>query len=615
MNMQKQLPLKSLQFGHDASVIVNARVSGRQDGIDTLAANIHARGLIEPLIVVKDGDRDTYFVSDGNRRLAALQNIFGPESSQLIECNVRDVDGAGAFEDSLTAAVLAHQLHPVDQYEAFAKLESNGKSHEEIARHFGLTEKQVRQALALGGLSPKIREAWRKDEIRAETAQAFTLARDQKSQEKVFAKLAKAEELNAHQVRAELGVKSNAHLAEMIKFVTPDLYRSRGGKITEDLFGEFHSISDEALVKTLAAEEIDRHCAELIAAGWSWAKPLSDLPAGARHWMQKPVADKDLVWLEGEKEQRAALDKKLTAMENDSDAWDHEEQQILEGQIDAIDRAVRGRSFSDKQKAQLGCIVDIEDGELEISYGIVKPAEQLPVKRGEKADDTDDAPGAGAAAAPLAKEPTTISNAMRERLETQLLHATKDALLADTVGGHPNMVILAGIVADQIRPEQKFHMPPAVTNKLPALRAALDPAAVNAAIAKRFDSKDYFGGAPKIIVLKAVKESINADEARKLTSSSKADIGKFALTNVVKTGWLPKELRTPHYAGPGSDGYKKPAAASATAKEAAPARAAAKTAAKPKPPAKPAALKRAASAKKSVKKTSAKKTPAKKKKA
>lgn len=562
--MQKQLPLKSLRFGHDASVIVNARVSGRQDGVDTLAANIYARGLIEPLIVVKDGENDSYFVSDGNRRLAALLAIFGPDSSQPIECNVRDVDGAGAFEDSLTAAVLAHQLHPVDQYEAFAKLEANGKTHEEIARHFGLTEKQVRQALALGGLSPKIREAWRKDEIRAETAQAFTLAKDIKAQDKVYAKLLKAEELDAHSVRSELGIKTNRELAELVTFVTPDLYRARGGQIAEDLFGEYHSVSDEALVKTLATELLDQRCAQLIEEGWSWAKPLDDLPTGAQHWAQRRVPEKDLVFLDGEKERRSELDKKIKAMENDSSSWDHDENEKLEAQIDAIDREVEGRSFNEKQKKQLGCVLDIVDGALQITYGVSKPAEQLPVKRGaaQDADDDDKSP-AGNAGAPVPKEATTISNAMADRLETQLLQATKDALLADTVGANPVMKLLAGIVAEQIRPEQKFHMPPAVTNKLKVLREELDAGAMNTAIAKRFDAKDYFGGAPKVIVLKAIKEAINADEARKLADSTKAEIGKFALANVVKTGWLPKELRTPHYAGPGSVGFKKPSTAAA----------------------------------------------------
>jgi ParB family chromosome partitioning protein len=62
-------------------------------------------------------------------------------------------------------------------------------------------------------------------------------------------------------------------------------------------------------------------------------------------------------------------------------------------------------------------------------------------------------------------------------------------------------------------------------------------------------------------VLKAIAEGINQDEARKIAGKTKPEIWKFALANVSKTGWLPKELRTVHYKGPGSEGYKRPAAA------------------------------------------------------
>jgi ParB family chromosome partitioning protein len=600
MTMHIDVPLNRLKFGQEDGAGINARVAGRLDGIEALAANLHANGQIEDLIVKKFDDQ-FYSVSNGNRRLAAFHMIYSAESAHLIGCTLHDVDNKKAFEYSLTTAVTAQQLHPVDQYEGFAKLrDEEDKTEEEIARQYGLTEKEVRQALALGRLSPKIRDAWRKDEVRAETAQAFTLAKDHKSQDRIFAKLAKDDELNASSVRTELGVKSNSQLADLIAFVTADFYRECGGKITEDLFGEYHSISDETLVKTLANDKLDRACNDLTAAGWAWAKPLDDLPEGAQYWVQKAVPDKDLVWLDGEKERRAEFDKKLKAMDNDSSSWDYDEQELLQAQIDALDTAARGRSFTDQQKAKLGCILHIEGGALQIIYGVTKPAEQLPVNRGaQPSDESNDEASTGKDAA-SPKEATTISNAMADRLGTQLLQATKDALLVTAAepGAPPIGCVLAGIVADQIRPEQKFHIPPSVSNKLVALRAALPAAAVNAALAKRFDAKDYFSGAPKVIVLKAVKEAVNADEARKLTASTKAEIGKFALANVVKTGWLPKELRTPHYAGPGSDGYKKPAmtASSAPVPKAA-----------TKPPAKQPPVKRAAATKKAAKKTSAKK--------
>jgi ParB family chromosome partitioning protein len=84
----------------------------------------------------------------------------------------------------------------------------------------------------------------------------------------------------------------------------------------------------------------------------------------------------------------------------------------------------------------------------------------------------------------------------------------------------------------------------------------LDTEVFNAALAKRYDDEDYFSSAPKGFVLKAIAEAINQDEARKIAGKTKPEIWKFALANVSKTGWLPKELRTVHYRGPGSEGYK-----------------------------------------------------------
>lgn len=118
------------------------------------------------------------------------------------------------------------------------------------------------------------------------------------------------------------------------------------------------------------------------------------------------------------------------------------------------------------------------------------------------------------------------------------------------------------------------------------MREALPAALVNTAIAKHFDAEDYFKNAPKKFVTKAITETINADEARKADAGGKADLVKFAMTNVAKAGWLPKELRTPHYVAPAA---KKSAA---KAKTSAKPVAAAKPKARAKKPAKKPAKKK-----------------------
>lgn len=540
--MDIQVPLKYLKYGQDDGAGINARVVGRDDDIAPLAANILARGQIENL-VVKRFDDQYYSVANGNRRLAAFHMMYGKDSHELINCTLREVDEAGAFEDSLATAVTAKQLHPVDQYEAFARLSDRGKNNEEIAQQYGLKEKEVRQALALGGLSPKIRDAWRAGDINAETAKAFTMAAGTKQQDKLFGKLLKDHSLNPHAIRRELGISDSRQVGELLNFVGVEVYRGQGGTVVEDLFNDMHSISDEALLKRLVTEKLDQRCNELIADGWSWVKPRSDLPEGAWYWDRKEIAAAKLAYLDGEKEQLAELRKQLSDLE-DTDDYDDDVHYALSDQIDVLEETIRLRSFSPEDRAKLGCIVDFENGRLEILSGVKKPPDR---KVGEEQRELVTSAGSSTATPPP-KQQTTISNALQDRLAAQLAKGTLKALQTEK-SSSPLAGILAAIVASQIEPERPFSMPHRVANKLADVRAAISPAVMNAAMHDAFDAKDYFGNAPKPVLLKAISEAINADESRKLQDKTKAEIAKFALANLPKLNWLPKELRTPHYAG------------------------------------------------------------------
>jgi hypothetical protein len=127
----------------------------------------------------------------------------------------------------------------------------------------------------------------------------------------------------------------------------------------------------------------------------------------------------------------------------------------------------------------------------------------------------------------------------------------------------------AGAVVPAINLTTQRTDDPAMKRKdVAALLTALEPASIQQALLKRFDPKDYFGRASKPFVITAIAEAINADEARKAEKLKKAELDKFALVNVPKTGWLPPELRTVHYTGPGAKTAKaaKPAPAKKTAK-------------------------------------------------
>ena len=133
-----------------------------------------------------------------------------------------------------------------------------------------------------------------------------------------------------------------------------------------------------------------------------------------------------------------------------------------------------------------------------------------------------------------------------ERLERQLISATREAIAAMPTS-EPFVGVLAMTIVAMITPERPYSMPDHVRTKLPTIRQALLPDLFNAAIARAFDAADYFATAPKVLVLKAIAEAINPDEARKATALSRAKLAEFALANLGKSGWLPKQLRTVHY--------------------------------------------------------------------
>jgi ParB family chromosome partitioning protein len=638
--MDFQIPLNRLKFGQDAGAGINARTAGRLDGIEALAANIFAqsrtdklkprKGLIENLIV-KPLDDGFFGVSNGNRRLAALHQIHGADSDEQIPCTSHEVDDAAALEQSLITAVTARQLHPVDQYENFARLKER-KTHEEIAQQYGLSEKEVRQALALGDLSPKIRDAWRRGEIKAEVARAFTLGTSHKIQDKAFAKLEKAGHLYEGNIKRELGA-SDREVAELLGFVGADVYRNAGGEVVEDLFGESHVVSKPDLLKQLAADKLSKTCLDLRGEGWSWAELMSDLPQGARWWQKS--TPKALVY-EGDEEARltelraqmATIEKRW--LDDDDENFDYEAREAANApllqEVSEIEARVARRSFTDRQKAKAGCIVILDDGALDIMFGVIRPAEVASAGKKASAANANDA---GTAAEEAAPEPA-ISQSLLQQLSIQFTEAAALALsqdvelslivlLARLASDHDPCVKVAvsglgaaeldltGVrdVSDNIRLLRGMKVQDRMSLLAPIAAASLDfrgrslaerdgyynsaiavcdqldPQSLNAALRGAFDAKAYFDGVAKGLALQAIEEALGPDIARQQGKKGKPDLAAFALENVPPTGWLPVQLRAKGYDGP-------PVVKAAPAVEA------------------PAPMKKAAAAKKVVKKTSAK---------
>lgn len=564
--------LNQLRYGHDKGAPVeglNSRVTDRKGALIELVASIRAVGLVAPLAVA-EGAGGFWYVIDGNRRLAALRQMAKLEKwpdDHLVE--VRRVDD-NLFEASLAANVVRAPMHPVDQFEAFARMNAEGKTVGDIAARFGLTDRTVRQRLALGQLHPTIRAAWRAEEIDAETAKAFTLTADQDRQADVYKEALERDALTPGFIESKL-VGDITQDNRFVRFVGLDAYRAAGGEVVSDLFQEEVHVLNSDILDRLVREKISAVCDELVAAGWAWAKYRADVDPTK---LERYYRDGFEALTEDERARYRAIS---VGGEN----WQ-------EGQRERarLTRLGRERSFSDSERAELGCLVNVDhQGDLEIDHGYSDG------KRAKPKEASDSAASAPAAAEPEQK----ISHVLAQSLSVQFTQAVRTTLSADAAlsfqvavatllqsGRGPARLSastdgksgrisrtfasslryvqdLPAVEVDQIFAEivaeavdlgvercLRDMVQPADTA---ALIAALDQEQLQAEALHVFDLVEYFSKAP---VKAAIAALIDIDGRNSCISSKKADIAALASGKAKKAGWLPPELRGPGYTGPGA---------------------------------------------------------------
>lgn len=575
---------------------VNVRKTGRGSKPALFVGSIAAKGIIEPLTVRQSGKG--FLVVNGGKRLAALQFMrdHGLEAAGVlvddnypVPVNVRDESDAAARETSLITNLVRDGMHPVDEYEAFARLRDDGMEEAEIGARFGISHKGVRQRLALGRLSPKVREAWREGKIGGNAAMAFTLTPSVKDQERVLAQLQKDSVRNDSRIEPwsvkRAFAAKDRNIGHLIAFVGVEQLQAAGVKVVEDLFGTDHRATDPKKVAALAAEKLEAECRKLVEQGWGWAVTSDDPSVHNRAYLMPTLPYRDVRPSPEEKERIKAL--KAVALDEDGYPRNGPEAEAALAEIDAIESAAEARAYKPAEKARAGCIVSIgERAELFVQYGKLKQAEADKVRREEKKKERKKAG--------KPEGVPEISNAVMHDLGVTLTRAARDA-----VRKQPDLALtfaLAGLssrygsvhlrndgmFAHDVDRDTEFDqalsaiaaMTPQERMELLAehvgaafrldtrlddagsdaslICSAIDGEVLNEAMRHAFDAADYFKRTPAAVAVQAIEEAVNADEARRVAKLKKVEIVAFAVDNVPQTGWLPRELRTVHYDGPGT---------------------------------------------------------------
>ncbi|HVM79667.1 MAG TPA: ParB/RepB/Spo0J family partition protein, partial [Stellaceae bacterium] len=246
---------------------VNMRHAKRPPDIADILPSVRARGVLVPLLVRPNGSPDTFEIVAGRRRYFAAKTVAEEQGETApLPCAVMEPgDDAGALEASLLENVARLDPDEMSQYETFVRLTKEGRSVAEIAATFGITERMVQQRLGLGNLLPKIRDAYRNEEIDGETIRHLTLA--SKAQQKEW--LALFEDPKAH---APMGYQLKQWLfggqsipTEAALFPLADY----PGEIVADLFGKGGYFADGDLFWQKQNEAISAKRDALLAAGWA----------------------------------------------------------------------------------------------------------------------------------------------------------------------------------------------------------------------------------------------------------------------------------------------------------------------------------------------------------
>jgi ParB family chromosome partitioning protein len=407
--------------------------------INSLAASIRAIGMlkypvVEPEIGPKGKPTGCYLVNAGaGRRLAQLLRAKRKEikAAEPVRC-ILDTEH-NATKVSLAENAIRTDMHPADQYEAFAKLRNeHGMSAEDIAARFGVTVAVVRQRLKLGAVSPKLVKLYRDGKMCLDQLSTFTITEDHGRQERVWQELPpfnRSREAILHAL-SEGQIRADDRRAQ---FVGASAYEEAGGVIIRDLFdakgGGF--FADAELLNRLAEAKLQGFADEAKAQGWRWVVAEIEFDHEAAARMRRVFPRQASL----SKAQRKGLRKLQSRYDTLCEKHQHEDEvpakaaaqlERIEAAIERLDR----HEYTAKDLALAGAFVTLaRDGSVKVERGFVRVEDEP--KSNAKQQDGEGQPKDADGLAPLSEKLVAELTAYRTiALRNELALHPETALLA-----------------------------------------------------------------------------------------------------------------------------------------------------------------------------------------
>ncbi|MBF2927929.1 ParB N-terminal domain-containing protein [Pseudomonas aeruginosa] len=445
----------------------NARKMPRLS-IPELAASIARIGLLQNLIVILSADGEAYEVVAGDRRLTALKLLAKKKripADYEVPCLL--VPDASARTVSLAENLMREQMHPADQFEAFAALVKEGRPIEDIAADFGVSPLVVQRRLKLAHIAPRLMADYRAGTVTLEQLMALTITDDHAAQEAAFFG-APEWQRSPSKLRERLTEREIDASHALVRFVGLDTYRQAGGGVRRDLFAEGDAgtyLTDTAVLETLVRDKLATLAEDVRAEGWAWVEAVPHLAYEERQALQNaPRHRREPTTREARRiaSLETRLEKIDAELEEACDAEDKAKAEKLEqrrdqvvGELQDAEDALQG--YAPEVREVAGAIVTIDrNGEAVIHRGLLREAEAKALRTLEKLrrgfgsaegeaandehEDADDAPKAA-----------SLSDRLAQRLS-----AHRTAALQIEVARHPHVALAAlvhGMVQTVLQPD------------------------------------------------------------------------------------------------------------------------------------------------------------------
>ena len=228
--------------------------------LEELAQSIKEHGILQPLIVSRNGDQ--YELIAGERRLQAAKRV-GLETVPVV---VRDASEQEKLELAIIENIQRHNLNPIEEAKAYLRLiDEFGMQQEGVAKKMGKSRSVVANTLRLLHLPIEIQRAVAEGKISEGHAKALLAIENPEKQRAVFDLIIKEEltvretEVKVRSISVKPHVRSTAllnpdilsraeHLTQILGTKVKIAPAGKGGKVVieyyspEDLDGLLHRL-------------------------------------------------------------------------------------------------------------------------------------------------------------------------------------------------------------------------------------------------------------------------------------------------------------------------------------------------------------------------------------